>query len=178
MNEETKTAKVPEGVTVDTPRKQPMKRLDIPNLTLDPTLPSIVNPHFTNNAKTEMACVLLRPDGMATQEKNIPTDEKHPVYRDIRRQFSDEEIEHNTRRQVSINNALADSAKEQKAIKDREKSRAKLWEIKSTFMDLPAVKSSEEKILKRKLRSALTPEEAQAYGIAILIKEAEKEDGN
>ena len=73
---------------------------------------------------------------------------------------------------------MADSAKEQKAIKDRENSRAKLWEIKSTFMDLPAVKSSDEKILKRKLRSALTPEEAQAYGIAILIKEAEKEDGN
>ena len=178
MNEETKSAKVPEGVKVETPPKRVIKNLDIPNLTLDPTLPTIVNPHYTNNAKTEMACVLLRPDGMATQEKNIPTDEKHPVYRDIKRQFSEEEIEHNTKRQVAIQNSLADAAKEQKTIQDREQSRAKLWEIKSTFMDLPAVKNSEHKILKRKLRSALTPEEAQAYGIAILIKEAEKEDGN
>ena len=45
-------------------------------------------------------------------------------------------------------------------------------------MDLPAVKNSDEKILKRKLRSSMSPEEAQAYGIAILIKEADKEDGN
>ena len=178
MNEETKTAKVPEGVTVDTPPKRRGKTLDIPNLVLDPTLPTIVNPHYTNNAKTEMACVLLRPDGMATQEKNIPTDEKHPVFRDIKRQFSQEEIDQNTRRQVEIINALGKAAEEQKSIKQREESRAKLWEIKSTFMDLPAVKNSELKTLKRKLRSALSPEEAQAYGLAILIKEAEKEDGN
>ena len=115
---------------------------------------------------------------MATQEKNIPTDEKHPVFRDIKRQFSQEEIDQNTRRQVEIINALGKAAEEQKTIKQREESRAKLWEIKSTFMDLPAVKNSELKTLKRKLRSALSPEEAQAYGLAILIKEAEKEDGN
>jgi len=178
MNEETKTAKVPEGVSVDT---KPAKRgptLDIPKLTLDPTLPTIVNPHYTNNAKTEMACVLLRPDGMATQEKNIPTDEKHPVYRDIKRQFSEAEIEHNTRRQVEIMRSMQDAMEEQKEIEKREKSRSKLWDIKSTFMDLPVVKNSTEKNMKRKLRSALTPEEAQAYGLAILIKEADKEDGN
>ena len=42
---------------------------------------------------------------------------------------------------------------------------------------MPAVKNTENKILKRKLRSAVTAEEAQAYGMAILIKEADK-DGN
>jgi len=31
------------------------------------------------------------------------------------------------------------------------------------------------KTLKRKLRSATSPEEAQAFGIAIVIKEAEKD---
>ena len=35
--------------------------------------------------------------------------------------------------------------------------------------------NTEFKNLKRKLRSAVTPEEAQAYGMAILIKEADKD---
>ena len=80
MAEETKTAKVPEGVEVKTPQKSELKTLPIPNFSLDPSLPLIVNPHYTNNARSELACVLLRPDGMATQEKQIPTDEKHPLY--------------------------------------------------------------------------------------------------
>ena len=124
-----------------------------------------------------MACVLLRPDGMATQEKGIPTDEKHPLFRDIKKQFSEDELRHNTQRQMQVQNALQAAAKSAQDDKDREDKRAKLWSIKSTFLDLEQVRNTEHKKLKRKLRSAVTPEEAQAFGIAILMKEAEK-DGN
>ena len=177
MAEETKPAKIPEGVTVEPPKQEQLKELPIPELSLDPSLPMITNPHYTNNNKTEMACVLLRPDGMATQEKGIPTDEKHPLYRDIRRQFSEDEIRHNTLRQVKIQSALRDAEKDAKEIQEREERRSALWSIKSTFLDLPQVKGTEFKSLKRKLRSAVSPEEAQAFGLAIIIKEAEK-DGN
>lgn len=177
MAEETKTAKVPEGVEVKTPQKSELKTLPIPNFSLDPSLPLIVNPHYTNNARSELACVLLRPDGMATQEKQIPTDEKHPLYRDIKKQFSEDEIRHNTARQMVVQSALSKAAKSADEVKEREDKRAKLWSTKSTFLDMPAVKNTENKILKRKLRSAVTAEEAQAYGMAILIKEADK-DGN
>ena len=175
MTEETKTAKIPEGVTVETPNQSELKKLPIPNFSLDPSLPMITNPHYTNNNRTEMACVLLRPDGMATQEKNIPTDDKHPLYRDIRKQFSEDEIRHNTQRQVQIQAELSKAAEEEKTIREREDRRAALWNIKSTFLDLPQVKGTEFKTLKRKLRSATSPEEAQAFGIAIIIKEAEKD---
>ena len=177
MTEETKTAKIPEGVTVETPKQSELKQLPIPDFSLDPTLPMITNPHYTNNSRTEMACVLLRPDGMATQEKNIPTDDKHPLYRDIKKQFSEDEIRHNTSRQVQIQTKLNKAAEEEKTIRQREDRRAALWNIKSTFLDLPQVKGTEFKSLKRKLRSAVSPEEAQAFGLAIIIKEAEK-DGN
>ena len=175
MTEETKTAKIPEGVTVETPNQSELKKLPIPDFSLDPSLPMITNPHYTNNNRTEMACVLLRPDGMATQEKNIPTDDKHPLYRDIRKQFSEDEIRHNTQRQVQIQTELNKAAEEEKTIREREDRRAALWNIKSTFLDLPQVKGTEFKTLKRKLRSATSPEEAQAFGIAIIIKEAEKD---
>ena len=112
---------------------------------------------------------------MATQEKNIPTDDKHPLYRDIRKQFSEDEIRHNTQRQVHIQEQLKKADEEQRSIREREDRRAALWNIKSTFLDLPQVKGTEFKTLKRKLRSATSPEEAQAFGIAIIIKEAEKD---
>ncbi len=175
MAEEPKMAKIPEGVTVETPKKEELRTLPIPELHLDPTLPVIVNPHYTNNARTELACVLLRPDGMATQEKGIPKDQNHPLYRDIKRQFSEDEVRHNTKRQAAIQSALSKSSEEMKKAEEREKSRADLWKVKSMFLDIPTVKNTEHKNLKRKLRSALTAEEARAFGSAILIKEAEKD---
>ncbi len=175
MAEETKTAKVPEGVTVETPKQEELKKLPIPDFSLDPTLPMIQNPHYTNNNRTELACVLIRPDGMATTEKGIPANPNHPLYRDITRQFSEDELRHNTSRQVQIQMKLNEAAEEEKATQEREGKRAALWNIKSTFLDLPQVKGTEFKTLKRKLRSATSPEEAQAFGIAIIIKEAEKD---
>ena len=71
--------------------------------------------------------------------------------------------------------AMKAAAEEEKATQEREGKRAALWNIKSTFLDLPQVKGTEFKTLKRKLRSATSPEEAQAFGIAIIIKEAEKD---
>ena len=70
---------------------------------------------------------------------------------------------------------LKKADEEQQTIQERENRRAALWSIKSTFLDLPQVKGTEFKTLKRKLRSATSPEEAQAFGIAIIIKEAEKD---
>ena len=112
---------------------------------------------------------------MATTEKGIPADPNHPLYRDITRQFSEDELRHNTSRQVQIQMKLNEAAEEEKATQEREGKRAALWNIKSTFLDLPQVKGTEFKTLKRKLRSATSPEEAQAFGIAIIIKEAEKD---
>ena len=43
-------------------------------------------------------------------------------------------------------------------------------------MEMPVVKNSTEKSLKRNLRKATTWFEALAYGCAILIKEDEKSD--
>lgn len=175
MAEETKTAKIPEGVRVETPKVNEIKQLPIPEFSLDPSLPIISNPHYTNNKRTELACVLLRPDGMATQEKGIPTDEKHPLFRDIKKQFSEDELRHNTQRQMQVQNALQAAAKSAEEDKAREDKRANLWSIKSTFLDMDIVRNTEHKKLKRKLRSAVTPEQAQAFGMAILIKEAEKD---
>ena len=183
MEQDGKYAKVPAGMTIEKPKpeieekRQTKERpLSIKDFSLDPDLPIIQNPHFTNNARTEMACTLIRPDGMAMIEKNIPTDKNHPLYRDIMNQFTEAEIETNTKRTISIQNAHAEAQKEKNKEIERDKVRQELWDTKSKFMEMDMVKNSDEKLLKRNLRKATTPYEAMAYGVAILVKESDKSE--
>lgn len=177
MTEETKVAKVPEGMEIKRPEKQePVKLIPQKAFDLDPNLPLIQYPHYTNNAKNELACILVRPDGQAHKENRIPADDNHPLYRDIRRQFTEEEIEVNTRREVQITNAMSKAMEAKQKETDREQTRAQLWEVKSKFMDMDAVKNSDNKVLKRNLRKATNYFEALAFGCALIIEESKKSD--
>lgn len=179
MTEEQRFAKVPAGMEIKQPepeQNQRPKPLPIKEFDVDPNLPTIQYPHYVNNKRTELSCILLRPDGMATVEKQIPKDEKHPLYRDIIAQFTEEEIITNTNREIQIQKSKAKAVEDQKKIVDRENLRAKLWEVKSEFMDMDIVKNSDEKLLKRNLRKSTTYFEALGYGVAILVKESEKSE--
>ena len=179
MTEEQRYAKVPDGMEIKKPdpeqNRQPQP-LKVKDFSIAPGLPIIQYPHYVNNAKTELSCLLVRPDGMATQEKQIPKDENHPLYRDIRAQFTEEEILTNTAREVQIQTSRNKAMEEAKVQADREQLRAKLWEVKSEFMDMDVVKNSDAKELKRSLRKSSTYFEALAYGCAILIKENDKSE--
>ena len=178
MTEETKVAKVPPGMEIKRPEKEEAKPINIPQkeFEIDPGLPQIQYAHYTNNAKNILACILVRPDGQAHKETNIPADPNHPLYRDIMRQFTKEELEVNTRREVSIAQATRKAVEAQEKIAAREKNRADLWEAKSKFMDMDAVKNSNNKVLKRNLRKATSYFEALAFGCAIIIEESNKSD--
>ena len=178
MTEETKVAKVPPGMEIKRPEEEKAKPINIPQkqFDIDPGLPQIQYPHFTNNAKNQLACLLVRPDGQAHKEVNIPADPNHPLYRDIMRQFTKEELDINTAREVNIAQATRKAIEAQEKISSREKNRADLWEAKSKFMEMEAVKSSDNKVLKRNLRKATNYFEAMAFGCAIIIEESNKSD--
>lgn len=177
------TAKVPAGVTIEQPAPQakvmPKSTAQgggyripgIPQVEYDPGLPRIINPHYTNNKRTELACVLMRPDGQCIMERGIIKDMQNPLYRDIKNQYSEEEIDLNTQREVVVQNSLAKAADQVAIDQKRLKRREDLWSHKTSYLDMDLVKNTKHKPLKRKLRQATTPEEAQAYGIAIIIKE-------
>ncbi len=177
MTEEQRNAKVPDGMSIQPPKQeQKPQPLRVKEFDLDPSLPTIQYPHYTNNNKTELSCLLIRLDVMATVEKNIPNDPNHPLYRDISNPFTEEELLTNTIREMQIQKAKQKADADFKKNADREALRAKLWAVKSEFMDLDVVKNSEEKILKRNLRKSTTYYEALGYGVAILIKESEKSE--
>lgn len=172
---------IPEGVKLERPEPKRPKGITIPGIPdveRDPNLPKIIYPHYTNNKRDKLACLLMRPDGMTMMERDIPKDNNHPLYRDIRQQFSEEEIDLNTLREISVQKQLQKA--EEAAMNERRRleRREELWNQKSTFLDMDVVKNTKFKSLKRKLRSATSPLEAQAYGIAILIKESELDEAN
>lgn len=179
-DESIQTAKLPAGVTLEKPGPEPKRSTKdqggiripgIPQVDYDPGLPRIINPHYTNNKKSELSCVLMRPDGQCMVERGIIKDDQNPLWRDIRSQFSDEEIELNTQREVVVRNSLSKAADQVATEQKRLKRREDLWSHKTAYLDMDVVKTTKHKMLKRKLRQATTPEEAQAYGIAIIIKE-------
>ena len=179
MTEEQRYAKVPDGMEIKKPdpeqNRQPQP-LKVKDFSIDPGLPIIQYPHYVNNAKTELSCILVRPDGMATIERQIPKDENHPLYRDIRAQFTEEEILTNTAREVQIQTSRNKAVEEERTKQEREQTRAQLWEVKSKFMDMDVVKNSDQKMLKRNLRKSTSYFEALAYGVSILVKENEKSE--
>lgn len=179
MTEEQRYAKVPDGMEIKKPQPEQAPQptgLKVKDFSIDPTLPIIQYPHYTNNAKTELSCILVRPDGSAGVERGIPKDEQHPLYRDIRAQFTEEELITNTAREVQIQTSRNKAMQDEKVQRDREELRSKLWEVKSQFMDMDDVKNSDQKELKRKLRKATSYFEALAYGVSILVKENNKSE--
>ena len=180
--EDVKYAKVPTGMTIDKPSEEPQqekrttkeKPLSIKDFDIDPGLPVIQYPHYTNNARSELGCLLIIPDGMVVQEKAIKADKNNPLFRDILAQFTEAEIDTNTKREIQIASSRDKAMQSIKEDEEREKTRHELWEVKSSFMDLDVVKNSDEKLLKRQIRKATNYFEAFAYGVAVIVKESEK----
>jgi hypothetical protein len=172
--------KLPEGTSIEEPAKEKKAPgMVIPKFNVAVDLPLIVYPHFTNNNRSELACILLPPGpagpgtGQPVHERGIPADPKHPLFKDIMAQFTEEEITHNTNREVKLQEAnrkaYEDAASEAKNIKIRED----LWNLKQEFLAMDIVKKDENKMWRRRIRRATTPIQAQAYGIACLIRDAE-----
>jgi len=171
----TKEVKVPEGVTIETP-KQEQPQVDIRrNFDVDPTLPQIIFPHYVNNKKDMLSCFLQRPDGSVTKEDQIPKDPAHPVYRDIQKQFSEWELNNNTDRQIhQLSMAKKNSESIDKDIAQK-KQRSDLWDAKQEYLKLPCMSLPENKEFKREVRKSQTVIRAQAFAIAAILKDFENE---
>ena len=164
--------KVPEGVTIEPPKQEKKNHADIRRgFEVDPTLPQIVFPHYTNNKKDTLSCILIRPDGSSHKEDNIPADPAHPVFRDIQKQFSKWELDTNTSRQIhQQEQASKNIAAMEKDVADK-KQRQDLWEAKQEYLKMPCMQKPEMKVFKREVRKSQTVISAQAFAIAAILKD-------
>jgi hypothetical protein len=178
----TQEVKLPEGTTIDPPVKEKDNRSRIPQFMVAPDLPQIIYPHYTNNNKTELACILVQPGpngpgtGQTVREGSIPKDDKHPLYADIKKQFTEDEILHNTEREARLRSEYQKAAEEEMHKQKQSKQREDLWEIKQEFLNMDLVKQEANREWRRKIRKATTVIMAQSYGIACIIKDAEQSE--
>lgn len=98
----------------------------------------------------------------------------HPLCKDIFNQYTEEEIAHNTKRQIHLEAKTNQAAKEQEENAKNIKYREDIWEMKQTFLNMDIVKKESNKDLRRKIRKSRTVIEAQAYGIACILREDEQ----
>lgn len=179
--------KVPEGVTIDKPTllaesdgpsvtdrnagiTQTVVGMNIPDFEVDPALPRILFPHYIDNSHKTLACTLLRPDGSASMETGIPKDPQHPLCADIFQQYTEDEIKHNTQREIQTTSKLSEAAADHQTEEKQQRKREDLWDAKQAYLALDQLKLPENKSLRREIRKSQTKLEADAYGMAAILR--------
>lgn len=131
----------------------------------------IVNPYYTDNTKTIIVAEFHNEDGSVfTASVSNPEGDVNPDWTEIFENFTDKEIEENTKKfsELSENrrklaaNFVADS-------REKEKNEA-LFQAKIDAFQLEEVKNSKDRTTKSKIRKAKTLVEVYAYTAAIVCK--------
>lgn len=132
---------------------------------------NIINPHWINNARTVLSAEFHYDDGRIVTATISESDTSNPDLAEIKRTFSDAELEKNTRKKIQKIAIEQEEArqKEQAAI-DR-KNQEELFAIKLQVFEIDAVKNSTNRKLKSQIRKSKTPVEVNAWAAALLLSE-------
>lgn len=132
---------------------------------------TIKNPHYTNNARTVLACEFHYDDGRVLKATVTNVDGRNPDWIEIHTTFSKEELESNTRKAIQrINNEREQQKKTEVAMADKARQEA-LYQLKMEAFEVPIVKESSNKKLKAQIRKAKTPFEVTAFTSALIMYE-------
>ena len=132
---------------------------------------TIKNPHWTNNARTIMSAEFHYDDGRVVTAVISDTDAGNPDMQEIKRLFTDEQLEENTLRQIKkINNERVDKKQKEEAAIERKKQE-ELFALKLKAFEIEVVKNSMNRNLKSKIRRSKNDFEVLAYTAALIISE-------
>lgn len=137
---------------------------------------TIVNPHWTNNARTILSAEFHYDDGKVMKATISNSEQNNPDWIEIMSKFSKEEIEANTLKAIEKQNRdrIVKEQKE-KALQQR-KYHETLYEMKVKAFEVEAVKNSTNRALKSKIRKAKNDFEVIAFTAALLMRESELEE--
>lgn len=131
-------------------------------------------PYWSNKENAHITVTMISKSG----EKRIASvqGEENPDYIEIINEFGVDQIDKNTedglrRREDNIRKAA--QRKETERMRMQQET---LFQIKLEAFEIPAVKKSENKDLKKLIRKAKSPMEVQAYTTILVMKELENEE--
>ena len=135
----------------------------------------IVNPHWINNARTVISAEFHYDDGRVAQATISESDVTNPDLVEIKTKFTQEELETNTRRKIQEINAERERRQQEELAKEQRKQQEELFAAKLRIFEIDAIKNSDNRLLKSKIRKSKSDVEALAWASALLLDAAQKE---
>lgn len=135
----------------------------------------IVNPHWINNARTVISAEFHYDDGRVAQATISESDVTNPDLVEIKTKFTQEELETNTRRKIQEINAERDRKHQEELAKQQRKEQEELFAAKLRIFEIEAIKNSDNRALKSKIRKSKSDVEAMAWAAALLLDTTQKE---
>lgn len=132
---------------------------------------TIKNPHWINNARTMLSAEFHYDDGRVVTAVISDTDKGNPDLQEVMRKFTVEQLEENTRKQIKKVNAEAEQKRLKEEAKVERKKQEDLFAVKLKAFEIEAIKNSENRALKSKIRRAKNDFEVLAYTAALILNE-------
>jgi hypothetical protein len=136
---------------------------------------TIKNPFWTNNARTILSAEFHYDDGRIVNAVITDGDQNNPDFVEIMNNFSAEDIENNTRANIRKVNDETVRRKQEEEAKAQRLEQEKLFAVKLKIFEVDAIKNSDDRALKSKIRKSKSDVEAMAYASALLYSEFQKE---
>lgn len=136
---------------------------------------TIVNPHWINNARTVISAEFHYDDGRVAQATISESDVTNPDLVEIKAKFTQEQLEANTRKKIQDINAERDRKHQEELAKQQRKQQEELFAAKLKIFEIDAIKSSDNRQIKSKIRKSKSDVEAMAWASALLLDVAQKE---
>jgi microcompartment protein CcmL/EutN len=135
---------------------------------------TMVNPHWTNNARTTIAVEFRYEDGRVVKAAISESDTSNPDLAELKAKYTTAQIEENTKKQIAIKNELDNRKNIETQAALEKKKQEDLFAVKLEVFEIEAIKNSTNRLLKSKIRKSKSPLEAHAYAAALLLDEHNK----
>lgn len=134
---------------------------------------TIKNPHWTNNARTVLSVEFHYEDGRVLTAVINSTEESNPDLQQVYREFTQEQLEENTRAAIRKQSNDIEMRKRAEEAQKEKQQQEELFAVKLQAFELPVVKDTVDRTLKSQIRRAKSVFEVYAYTAALILKAQE-----
>jgi transcriptional regulator of heat shock response len=135
----------------------------------------IVNPHWINNARTIISADFVYDDGRVLTATISESETTNPDLIEIKQNFSNDQLEENTRQKIRTISDQRQKDQEQKDAQALRKQQEELFAAKLKIFEIDSIKNSTNREMKSRIRKSKSDMEAIAWAAVLMLEEVKKE---
>jgi len=135
---------------------------------------TIVNPHWTNNARTKLSAEYHYDDGRVLTVSMSKEDRSNPDLAEIYAKFTMDEINTNTNVNVLKVQTIRLQEHQANLAKEERRKNEELYVAKLALFEIDVVSNSTNSLLKSQIRKSKTVLEANAWAVGLMMDELNK----